>query len=144
MERSTCDVCGQPATIHATEIHDGEKTERHLCAAHAGEAGLPGDLVERIQSGATAGSFQEALTRGMLDNFRGTANFIRRYGRLPSSVDDLKEGMALQGSFPSVAIDDAELKAKLQAMEGLIEFCETHGRMPQTLEEWGDFAPDRD
>src|SRR6266702_4813972 len=114
MVGSTCDVCGQPATVHATEIHDDKRTERHLCAVHAGEAGLPSDLVEGIQIGATSGTFQKALMEGMLDNLRGTANFIRRHGRLPSSLDDLKEGMALQGAFPGAEIDDAELKAKLQ------------------------------
>jgi hypothetical protein len=30
-----CDLCGKPATIHLTDIHDGVKTHRSYCMEHA-------------------------------------------------------------------------------------------------------------
>ena len=128
MEGSTCDLCAQPATVHMTEIRNGQKSERHLCVAHAGQAGI------QLPS-------QEHGTKGMLDNLRGTARFIRRHGRPPSSVEELREGMAPDGDFPIVEIGDAALRQKVEWMEGLIAFGETHGRMPQTAEEWAQFVP---
>lgn len=35
-----CDKCDNQATVHLIEIVDGEKIEKHLCEAHAGEAGV--------------------------------------------------------------------------------------------------------
>lgn len=35
-----CDQCDNPATHHAVEIIKGQKIEKHLCDAHAAEAGL--------------------------------------------------------------------------------------------------------
>ena len=31
----TCDVCGKPAKVHLTDIHDGVKTQRSFCMEHA-------------------------------------------------------------------------------------------------------------
>lgn len=30
-----CDVCGKPAQIHLTDIHNGVKTQRSFCVEHA-------------------------------------------------------------------------------------------------------------
>jgi protein arginine kinase activator len=38
MER-TCDCCPNPAVVHETLVHNGMKTEVHLCAEHAAERG---------------------------------------------------------------------------------------------------------
>jgi protein arginine kinase activator len=38
MER-TCDCCPNPAVVHETLVHNGVKTEVHLCAEHAAERG---------------------------------------------------------------------------------------------------------
>ena len=35
-----CDSCGQPATIHLTEIVDGKKIEKHLCEDCASAEGI--------------------------------------------------------------------------------------------------------
>ena len=35
-----CDKCGKPATIHLTEIADGQKIEKHLCEDCAGSEGI--------------------------------------------------------------------------------------------------------
>jgi len=35
-----CDNCDQPATVHLTEIIDGEKIEKHLCETCAAEEGI--------------------------------------------------------------------------------------------------------
>jgi len=37
MARTTCSVCGKPATVHLTEIIKGEKREIHLCEQCARE-----------------------------------------------------------------------------------------------------------
>ena len=36
----SCDQCGQPATVHLTQILDGEKTEMHLCKQCAEKQGV--------------------------------------------------------------------------------------------------------
>lgn len=36
----SCEKCGKPATIHLTEIHDGQKVEKHLCEECAASDGL--------------------------------------------------------------------------------------------------------
>jgi protein arginine kinase activator len=35
-----CDKCGKPATVHLTEITDGEKIEKHLCEDCAAAEGI--------------------------------------------------------------------------------------------------------
>jgi protein arginine kinase activator len=35
-----CDKCGKPATVHLTEIADGEKIEKHLCEDCAASEGI--------------------------------------------------------------------------------------------------------
>ncbi len=35
-----CDKCGKPATVHLTEISDGEKIEKHLCEDCAAAEGI--------------------------------------------------------------------------------------------------------
>lgn len=37
-----CDKCGKPATVHLTEIADGEKIEKHLCEDYCGLGGHHG------------------------------------------------------------------------------------------------------
>jgi protein arginine kinase activator len=41
----TCDRCSNPAVVHETLVHNGVKSELHLCAEHAVELGylLPGE-----------------------------------------------------------------------------------------------------
>lgn len=36
----TCDKCGKPATVHLTEITDGQKIEKHLCENCAVSEGI--------------------------------------------------------------------------------------------------------
>jgi len=38
--KQECDKCGKPATVHLTEIVDGQKTEKHLCEDCAAEEGI--------------------------------------------------------------------------------------------------------
>jgi protein arginine kinase activator len=37
---SKCQNCGEPATVHLTEIENGEKIEKHLCEHCAAEEGI--------------------------------------------------------------------------------------------------------
>jgi hypothetical protein len=132
MEGSTCDVCGQPATVHSTEIRDGMTAERHLCAEHTDQEGLFGPLGPQ---GVVYSSVEAAVALGIVNNLRGTVNFIRRRGRLPSSVEELQEGMALHDDFTAVQIEDADLRRRLECLDGLIRFFQRHGRLPRTPEE---------
>jgi protein arginine kinase activator len=38
--KQKCDKCDKPATIHLTEIHDGQKVEKHLCEDCAAADGI--------------------------------------------------------------------------------------------------------
>src|SRR5262249_30094399 len=137
MDNFTCDVCGSPAIVHETEIRDGEEVERHLCAEHADLSGIrpglaPGQLVV---NGVVCSTVKEAAMRGILDNLRGSANFIRRHGRMPASVEELCEGMTLQDDVAGVEITDPAVRAQLKWIDALLEFCQTHGRMLRTPDE---------
>ena len=38
--KQQCDKCGKPATVHLTEISDGQKVEKHLCEDCAASEGI--------------------------------------------------------------------------------------------------------
>ena len=38
--KQDCDNCGKPATVHLTEITDGQKIEKHFCEDCASEEGI--------------------------------------------------------------------------------------------------------
>lgn len=38
--KSECDKCGKPATVHLTEISEGQKLEKHLCEDCAANEGI--------------------------------------------------------------------------------------------------------
>ena len=44
-----CQKCGQPATVHLSEMVSGEFHEIHLCVQHAAEAGLVTIIEESAQ-----------------------------------------------------------------------------------------------
>ena len=61
--KQKCDNCERDATVHLTEIIDGQKTERHLCEVCAASEGVTGqaalpisklleDFVAKTQTGA--------------------------------------------------------------------------------------------
>ena len=140
MKANSCDLCGQTASIHLTQVCNGNVVEEHFCAEHIGHASFPtlssftpGKLVV---NGAVCPSIRDAVTQGVLDNLRGAANFIRKHGRAPSSPEELLQGMALQGTIPEVEVYDATVKRQLEYLDSLIRFCEAHGRMPRTDDEF--------
>ena len=84
MDNNACEICGQPASVHETEIRDGQKVERHLCAEHADVSGIQGLAPGKmLVNGVVCSTVEEATTRGIMDNLRGTSNFARRHGRMP-------------------------------------------------------------
>ena len=139
MEILTRDVCGEPATIHLCEISHGKKTERHLCAEHAPEAGLPEVKVlvagQLMVNGVACATAEEAATRGVLDNLRGTRNFLREYGRMPRQPEDLVQGMSLPDDGPAARIKDAALAREFARMDRTVRFIQAHGRIPRTAGE---------
>ena len=63
-----CDECGKPANVHEIRVENGMKTERHLCAECAAQAGLtanqpqidaPSNPVEMIKQLLAAGPEME-------------------------------------------------------------------------------------
>jgi len=138
-----CDLCNNKATVHLCKIYDDVKTEQHLCAEHARKAGLalPSgmSLGQMMVNGVVCSTTQEATVQGILDNFRGMRNFLREHGRMPSSVEDLREGMALPDEGAAALIVDPELAARLQQWDGFVRFIQANGRMP-TAEEPGRFG----
>src|ERR1043166_4355068 len=115
MDNNACDICGQPASVHMTEIRDGQKVERHLCAGHADANGIklpaPGQM---LVNGVPCSTVEEATTRGITDNLLGTSNFAHRHGRMPATVQELQEGMSLPDHVAGVDIADPELRAQLK------------------------------
>lgn len=136
MDTNVCDICGRPASLHLVEIHDDETVERHLCAEHAAASGIktavPG---QRFVNGVPCSTVEEGMTRGIMDNLRGTSNFARRHGRMPATVEELQEGMSLPDDIAGVEIREPELRAQLKWIDDLIAFCRAHGRMPQNPDE---------
>jgi hypothetical protein len=121
----TRDSCGEFPLVHITEIRNGKTSERHLCLSHARDAGvLAADEPQR--------SAEEAVVRGMLPTLRGTAEFIRRNGRSPSSLEELGQAMSLPSDSPAVDISDAKLIKVLHKLDELVGFAEKHGRFPQS------------
>jgi hypothetical protein len=61
MFQSTCEICGQPATIHETSVEGDGAVTRHLCQEH-GDAALP-----PIDLGPAAAQAAEELYRRLSD-----------------------------------------------------------------------------
>src|SRR4051794_34011897 len=115
MDTNSCDICGQPASVHMTEIRDGHKVERHLCAEHGDISGMKGLAPgQMLVNGVVCSTVEEATTRAILDNLRGTSNFAHRNGRMPATVDELQEGMSLPDDVAAVDVADPELRAQLK------------------------------
>jgi hypothetical protein len=142
MDNNACDICGQPASVHMTEIRDGQTVERHLCAEHADVSGIKGLAPgQMLVNGVPCSTVEEATIRGIMDNLRGTSNFARRHGRMPATVEELQEGMSLPDGIAGVEITDSDLRAQLKWVDGLLAFCRAHGRMPQTPDEMPPAPP---
>jgi hypothetical protein len=142
MDANACEICGQPASVHMTEIRDGQKVERHLCTEHADAGPLKGLAAgQMLVNGVACSTVEEVTTRGILDNLRGTSNFAHRHGRMPATVDELQAGMSFPDDVAGVEIADPELRAQLKWVDGLIAFCRAHGRMPQTPDEMPPAPP---
>jgi hypothetical protein len=127
---ATCDFCDEAAVLHATEIVDGRTASRHLCARHAAEAGYGEVLTSAPATTRAAGAAESYI-----DNLRGTANFVRRYGHMPSSVTELMEGMALREPFPMADSIAPELQGPLRQWEALLRFYESHHRLSDAIED---------
>jgi hypothetical protein len=134
----TCDLCTEPAVIHLCEVHNGVGTDKHLCIKHGQQSGLhipaTSGSAQLFVNGIACASPEEAAARGVLDNLRGTRNFLRRYGRMPSTVNELREGMPLPNSGPCAQIDDAELLRELRRLDAMVQFIEVNHRLPTTKE----------
>jgi len=62
MRQATCDICGQPATIHETAVEGGAASARHFCREH-GEPILPTIVaVARVASLQAAEEYYRSLS----------------------------------------------------------------------------------
>ena len=62
-----CDVCGKPARVHLTDIHDGIKTQRSYCMEHA-----PAEMRAAMPVGPHRTAAEEvAFLREQLDMLEG-------------------------------------------------------------------------
>src|SRR5689334_15047694 len=121
----TCDLCTEPATVHVCEIRDGVKTEKHLCAEHNEQIKIPNLAVGQMAvNGVICSSVEEAAVQGILENLRGTRNFCRQHGRMPSSVEELEKGMSLPDEGPDAEINDPELLQEFRRLDALVRFIQ--------------------
>jgi hypothetical protein len=142
MNDYNCDVCGRSASVHLTNIRDGKKVERHLCSLHADASAIAAMApAQTVVGGAACPTAEEAALGGIMNNLRGTANYTRRHGRMPASVEELREGMAMTHDSGAAEIADSGVRAQLEYVDGLIDFCQSHGRMPQTPDEMPPAPP---
>ena len=137
-----CDLCDETATIHITEITDHVERARHLCHEH-GESQMASlrpteqaGKVQLFQNGVAVASPQEATVQAILDNLRGTRNFLRDHGRMPKNVNELLLGMAAPDDGAAAAIDDATLQREFNRMDAQVKFIQLHRRTPATMEEF--------
>jgi hypothetical protein len=134
----TCDLCDEPAVMHVCEIHDGVKTDRHLCVKHGQQAGLPNPATsvpgQWTVNGVACASQEQVVAQGLLDNLRGTRNFLRQHGRMPSTIKELKDGMSSPDDGPRAQIEEAGLLRELQRLDAMVRFIETNRRMPSRKE----------
>ena len=75
-----CETCGQPATVHETEISAGKATSRHLCEEHG--APLLPPVAPPVDPNVWA-AFRdaEAYYRGLSDAEREKLARLYRLGR---------------------------------------------------------------
>jgi protein-arginine kinase activator protein McsA len=72
-----CETCGQPATVHETEIAAGKATTRHLCEAHGAPSLPPVD--PEVQAALLRDA--EEYLRGLSDAEREELARAYRYPR---------------------------------------------------------------
>ncbi|MBC8105037.1 MAG: hypothetical protein H7Z14_00480 [Anaerolineae bacterium] len=106
-----CDLCDSPSTVHLTEIHNGIKSESHLCDAHADQR-IPGH-----------GS-PEAPAK-VADCYRRTIAFMTEHGRTPTSDEADQLELALTSAASGDALDEM-----LRWLQEMVTYIDEHGRMP--------------
>jgi hypothetical protein len=128
-----CDLCDSVAVVHATEVNGGVTIHRHLCERHGAELA---ELAQAKPIDDTPLAFGAAIKSlvaethamaGLAANLRGTANFIRRHGRMPATLADLEEGMSLCAPFPTVEIPDPNLRTYLEESDAFLQFYDNCG-----------------
>jgi len=111
-----CEVCSQPARIHAaTILPNGKEMQRHYCESHAPAIGS-----------------RAAAIQILLSYLRKLREFVGQHGRLPGEEENCSLGG--QGSLPSVGPEDDRFKEGMAHVERLIGFVEGHQRLPRADE----------
>ena len=134
-----CQRCDVSATVHISQVNQGQQSTQHLCEQHARDSGvLPQPLPapgQHLVNGVLCNSAMEGVMQGLLSNFRGTIRFAKKHGHMPASVEDLREGMAIDHDEPETSIADPKVAGGIAWMEKMVAFVEKNGRPPQTPQE---------
>ena len=105
-----CEICGASPAMHRCVVTGKKSESRFLCETHAREAGLPlPDLKELF-----------------LQKYRKVIAFIKATGRTPTPAE-LSEQVP---DSPPVQPESKQVAEMLSAIESLVQFVETRGRMP--------------
>ncbi|MDA1007876.1 MAG: UvrB/UvrC motif-containing protein [Planctomycetota bacterium] len=95
-----CDHCSNPAVVHEIVIHNGAKTEVHLCMEHAIEKGHSIPLTQPIAAlfASTMKRPAASATNAFCDVCGSTWAHFRKSGRLgcPSCYDTFGDALAAQ------------------------------------------------
>jgi hypothetical protein len=111
-----CEICGADCTLHITELQsDGTSMNRHLCDAHAREAGI-----------ALPSAEQSALE--LVPKLRSLSTFIRANNRMPTS-DEMAQFGAF-GDLTQTLPGTADFDRQVTYLEDLATFIEQNGRYP--------------
>jgi len=131
-----CELCDKRATIHICEIDEGVKSEKHLCEEH-------GQQVEMVKYSYEVNCVQASpvsttVSKSTMRTFRGGRNFLRKYGRMPESAEEWREGQTIPDDVPMAVIEDPEVLREFRRLDALVSFMQLRGRMP-SRDELGDF-----
>ncbi|HVS69843.1 MAG TPA: hypothetical protein VHQ47_01155 [Phycisphaerae bacterium] len=134
MSHTRCEVCGEEAKVHVTEVAGGKVSARHFCERHA-EGVAP--RVLRWDGNVLQGADRMAgwMMLKMLGEMR---RFVYRHGRLPATMEELKGAEVGGEKGAGGEIVDPVVRKKVMWMERMQAFVEKHGWVPQTVEEWAE------
>jgi hypothetical protein len=115
-----CEICGEDATVHVTEVHDDrDPVQRRLCDRHALEAGLPMPTAEQSAT-------------EMVAKLRSLATFIRTNNRMSRPDEMAQQGAA--GDLTETLPGTADFDRQVTYLEDFATFIEQNGRPPTDQE----------
>jgi hypothetical protein len=116
-----CDSCDRSAVWHSTAKSHGRVTECHYCVEHAPRAPAVPPKLEALPLEAAA---QDAVLADLL----GTAAFIRRHERMPSSAEEWEEALSRPHDDASpltgINVSDPALRERVASLDLMIDLLQ--------------------